>query len=112
MEEIQLENRYYNVQNSWEVWDHVMYDYVTRQENLTLMLNTQAMEAVMDGNSIKKAICFQMSTESKIIINADIFIDCSGDGALAASAGAEYRSGREGKAEFNEKYAPDEPDGW
>ena len=112
VEEIQLENRYYNVQNSWEVWDHVMYDYVTRQENLTLMLNTQAMEAVMDGNSIKKAICFQMSTESKIIINADIFIDCSGDGALAASAGAEYRSGREGKAEFNEKYAPDEPDGW
>lgn len=112
VEEIQLENRYYNVQNSWEVWDHVMYDYVTRQENLTLMLNTQAMEAVMNGNSIKKAICFQMSTESKIIINADIFIDCSGDGALAASAGAEYRSGREGKAEFNEKYAPDEPDGW
>ena len=112
VEEIQLENRYYNVQNSWEVWDHVMYDYVTRQENLTLMLNTQAMEAVMDGNSIKKAICFQFSTESKIIISADVFIDCSGDGALAASAGAEYRTGREGKAEFNEKYAPDEPDGW
>ena len=77
-----------------------------------LMLNTQAMEAVMDGNSIKKAICFQFSTESKIIISADVFIDCSGDGALAASAGAEYRTGREGKAEFNEKYAPDEPDGW
>lgn len=31
---------------------------------------------------------------------------------MAASAGAEYRYGREGKAEFGEKYAPDAPDGW
>ena len=112
VEEIQLENKFYNVQNSWEVWDHVLYDYVTRQENLTLLLNTQAISSEVEGNVIKKAICYQFSTESKIIVNADVFVDCSGDGALAVSAGAEFRSGREGKAEFNEKYAPDEPDGW
>ncbi len=112
VDELQLENRYYNQEMSWSVWDHVIYDFVTREPNITLMLNTHAQEAVMDGNKIKKAICFQQSTESKITIEADIFIDASGDGQLAVSAGAEFRTGREGKAEFNEKYAPDEPDGW
>ena len=57
-------------------------------------------------------MCWQATTEKMFTINAPIFIDCSGDGLLAATAGAEYRTGREGKAEFNEKYAPDEPDGW
>ncbi len=112
VDELQLENRYYNETMCWTVWDHVIYDFVTREPNITLLLNTHAQEAVMQGNKIKKAICFQQSTESKITISAEVFVDCSGDGQLAVSAGADFRTGREGKAEFNEKYAPDEPDGW
>ncbi|MFI3332590.1 MAG: FAD-dependent oxidoreductase [Rikenellaceae bacterium] len=112
VDELQLENRYYNETMSWSVWDHVIYDFVTREPNITLMLNTHAQKAEMKGNKIRKAICYQQSTESKITIEADVFIDCSGDGQLAVSAGAEYRTGREGKAEFGEKYAPDAPDGW
>lgn len=112
VEELQLENRYYNEQMSWEVWDHILYDYVTREKNITLLLNTHAQRAEMSGNKIQRAICYQQSTESTIIIEAEIFIDSSGDGQLAVSAGAKYRSGREGKAEFGEKYAPDQPDGW
>ena len=49
---------------------------------------------------------------TEYFINAGQFIDCSGDGLLAATAGAEYRTGREGKAEFDETFAPDQPDGW
>lgn len=112
IEEILLHNRFENEQESFPVFDHVMYDFVVREPNLTLMLNTQAVEAVMDGNNIKSAMCWQATTEKMFTINAPIFIDCSGDGLLAATAGAEYRTGREGKAEFNETYAPDEPDGW
>jgi len=112
VEEIQLENRYYNPQESWEVWDHVLYDFVTREPNLTLILNAHAIEAVTKGNKIETAICFQQSTDSNIHISADIFIDCSGDGTLAASAGAEFRTGREGRDEFDESYAPAKPDGW
>ncbi|MBC3759186.1 FAD-dependent oxidoreductase [Hyunsoonleella sp. SJ7] len=112
IEEILLHNRFENAQESFPVFDHVMYDFVVREPNLTLMLNTQAVEAVMDGNTIKSAMCWQATTEKMFTINAPIFIDCSGDGLLAATAGAEYRTGREGKAEFNETYAPDEPDGW
>ncbi|WP_452228501.1 MULTISPECIES: FAD-dependent oxidoreductase [unclassified Lacinutrix] len=112
IEEILLHNRFENEQEAFPVFDHVLYDFVFREPNLTLMLNTQAIEAVMDGDKIKSALCWQSTTEKMYTINAPIFIDCSGDGLLAATSGAEYRTGREGKAEFNEKYAPDKPDGW
>ncbi|WP_372775234.1 FAD-dependent oxidoreductase [Mangrovibacterium sp.] len=112
IEEILLHNRFNNKQESFPVWDHVLYDFVIREPNLTLMLNTQAVEAVMDGTKIKAAICWQATTEMEYTLEAKQFIDCSGDGLLAATAGAEYRTGREGKAEFNEQYAPDQPDGW
>ena len=112
IEELLLHNRFENEQESYPVFDHVLYDFVVREPNLTLMLNTQAIEAIMEGNKIKSALCWQGTTEAMYTINAPIFIDCSGDGLLAATAGAEYRTGMEGKAEFNETYAPDEPDGW
>lgn len=112
VEEIQIENRYYNPQDSWEVWDHVLYDFVTREPNLTLVLNAHAMDAVTKGNKIEKVICFQQSTDSKLEIEADIFVDCSGDGTMAASAGADFRTGREGRDEFNESFAPIKADGW
>jgi hypothetical protein len=112
VEEILIENWHYNPQESYPVWDHVLYDYVTRQPNLTLMLNTQATEAVMDGSKIKAAVCWQYTSETEFVINAKQFVDCSGDGLLAATAGAEYRTGREGRDEFGESFAPEKADGW
>ncbi|OHX63875.1 FAD-dependent oxidoreductase [Flammeovirga pacifica] len=112
IEEILLHNRFLNPQESWSFWDHVLYDFVEREPNLEVILNTQAIHAVMDGSSIKTAICWQNSTESELHISAAQFIDCSGDGLLAAKAGAEYRTGREASHEFNEKFAPKEADGW
>ncbi|GAA3617399.1 FAD-dependent oxidoreductase [Flavivirga amylovorans] len=112
VEEILLENRFQNPQQSWHVWDHVIYDYVASTPNLKVMLNTQALQANMKGGKIESVDCLQYNTETTFKIYAQQFIDCSGDGLMAATAGALYRTGREGKAEFNEKYAPDEPDGW
>ncbi|NIJ44862.1 hypothetical protein FHR24_001301 [Wenyingzhuangia heitensis] len=112
VEEILLHNRFNNPQNSWNVWDHMVYDYVTQEPNLTVMMNTQAIEAKTKGDKIKSVKCWQITSETEYTIYAKQFIDCSGDGLMAATAGALYRSGREGKAEFNEKYAPDEPDNW
>ncbi|MFR9598338.1 MAG: FAD-dependent oxidoreductase [Rikenellaceae bacterium] len=111
-EEILIENIKYNPQESYAVWDHVLYDYVTREENITLMLNTSAIKATCKRNRIESVICWQLTTETEVTIKADVFVDCTGDGVVGASAGAQYRTGREGKAEFGEKYAPDEPDGW
>lgn len=112
IEEILIENWHYNPQESYHVWDHVLYNFVNRQPNLTLMLNTQATDVVMDGSKIKKALCWQLTSETAFTIEGKIFCDCSGDGLMAAMAGAEYRTGREGKEEFGESFAPDKPDDW
>ncbi|SDW30452.1 FAD dependent oxidoreductase [Lutibacter oricola] len=112
VEELLIENWHYNPQESYPVWDHVLYNYVVREKNLTLLLNTSAISVEMNDDKIKSVVCRQLTTETDFTINAAMFCDCSGDGFMAASAGAEFRMGREGKAEFNEKYAPDEPDGW
>lgn len=112
IEEMLLLNRFCNEQEAYTVFDHVLYEYVMREPNLTLMLNTQAIEAVMSGSKIKSALCWQSTTEMLYTLNAPIFIDCSGDGLLAATAGAEYRTGREAASEFNETFAPEKADGW
>ena len=112
IEEILLHNRFQNPQESFTVWDHVLYDFVTREPNLELLLNTSAMKAEMSKGKIVAAHCWQMTTELEYTIEANLFIDCSGDGLLGATAGALYRTGREASSEFNEKYAPKEADGW
>ena len=112
IEEILIENWHYNPQESYPVWDHVLYDYVTRQKNLELMLNISAKDATMNGDKIKSITAWQSTTETEYTIMANTFIDCSGDGLVALKAGAEYRMGREGKEEFDESFAPEKPDGW
>ncbi len=113
IEEILLHNRFHNPQDAYPVWDHILYDFVTREENLDLKLNTSAIRAVLsDDGKIEAVYCWQMTTETEFTIKADLFIDCSGDGLLGATAGALYRTGREASSEFKEKYAPKKADGW
>lgn len=112
VEEILLHNRFCNEQGSFTVWDHTLYDFVMREPNIKLLLDTQALRANMDGDRIASATCWQGPTETVITLYAKQFVDCSGDGLLAATAGAEYRTGREARAEFNEKFAPEKADGW
>lgn len=112
VEELQLENCYYNPQESWSMWDHVLYNYVMRQPNLTLKLNTPAIETIMDGDRISSILCRELVTSSDLKIDAKLFIDCTGDGIIAAGAGATYRTGRESRDEFDESYAPPTADGW
>ncbi|NLR93431.1 FAD-dependent oxidoreductase [Flammeovirga agarivorans] len=112
VEELLIENWHYNPQESYPVWDHVVYDFVTREKNLDVMLNTQALDTSTKNNKISDILCWQSTTETYYTIEGKMFCDCSGDGLMAAQSGAEYRTGREGKSEFNESFAPDNADGW
>lgn len=82
IEEILLLNRFRNPQESYPVWDHVLYESVTREPGLELMLNTQAVEAIMSDSQIAAARCWQLTTETEVAVSAKLFIDCSGDGLL------------------------------
>jgi len=110
LEEILLDNRRINSENSFSILDTVMWEKVRFQEGLDLYLNTHMTTAVVDNNMLKKVIAEQLTTEKVFEFEAEIFMDTTGDGTLAALAGAEYMTGREGKDVFNEQYAPDSGD--
>ena len=93
------------------MWDWVLWDWVGREPNITLYLNTRALKAVMASSSeIAGVLVTQISTEHTLRLDGRILIDCSGDGQIAADAGAEYRFGRESRYEFGESRARDEAD--
>ena len=110
VEEIALRNRYFNPQNSFCVSDTVYWEIAKAEENLTLMLNTTMIDVQMDGKKIQKIYATQLPTEKKFAIEADIFVDATGDGTLAYFAGAEFMVGREAKETFGEPNAQDTAD--
>ncbi len=110
LEEIQLENQYRNPMGNYSVWDSVLYGKIFFQPRLTPYLNTSVMDAEMDGNKIVSIKAWQLTSQTWITIRAKTFIDCSGDGILAALTGAEFRTGREARAEFNEDIEPHQAD--
>jgi len=118
IEELRIEDRHrnhakviYGEINS--IWDTILWEWVTREKNIDLYLNTVAEEAATrDLKIIEAIIAQQISSERRFQLKADIFIDASGDGAIAYSAGAEFRIGRESQNKFKEKRAPEIADKW
>jgi hypothetical protein len=93
------------------IWDLVLYDAVVKEPHLELFLNTPILDARTDsGGRIAAAIGRQLGSERELALEARFFVDASGDGLLAAKAGAPFRIGREGRAEFSESLAPQNPD--
>lgn len=110
LEEILLENRIQNPHNSFSILDTVMWEKAHFQDGLALYLNTHMISSEVENNEIKAITAQQLTTETEFRLEADIFIDATGDGTLAELSGAEYMSGREGKNVFGEQYAPDQSD--
>lgn len=113
--ELFLEDRARNHRPHWQgfinsIWDLVLYEGVKRENNLTLFLNTSMRKAVTKRKRITGITCIQLGSENAFTLEGRIFIDASGDGALGAAAGADYRMGREAKNEFDEPFAPDHAD--
>ncbi|MBE5869140.1 MAG: FAD-dependent oxidoreductase [Lachnospiraceae bacterium] len=110
MEEIALENLYRNPTKSYPIWDTVLYDFVRREKNITLLLNCTCMDAEVEKGEyaygrdtrIKSVTGYQMTTQCFYDVEALFYCDSSGDSILAPLCGAEFRIGREAKAEFGE----------
>ncbi len=117
LSELLIEERAVNheaiFENGWtnSVWDMVIYDLVQRTEGLTLHLNTAVLGVVAEGRELKSVECRIGNAEVDLSLSAKVFIDCTGDGLVAAEAGCEWRMGSESKAEFNEPHAPSEANG-
>ena len=110
LEEILLEHKHRNPENSFAVFDAILWEKAAFQENLTLHLNSRVTDVFTEQQHIQSVKAVQMTTEKTFLVSAKIFVDATGDGFVAAMSGAETRTGREGKEVYGEYYAPDETD--
>lgn len=107
--ELMLSNKRVNDSYNFSIWDAVLFQAAKNEKNLTLLLNTTMHAATCQDGEITCIECYQMSTEKRLLIHGKIFADCTGNGTLGAFVGVKSRTGSEGKAEFNEPHAPEQP---
>ncbi len=111
IDELLVENTYRNPEGNPIIFDTVLLEKVLEEPNITLRLNTVAIEievgkSAPDTIDYVNAFCSQNSTMHKI--RAPLFCDASGDGVMGFLAGAAFRMGAEAEEEFGEKFAPDD----
>ncbi len=92
-------------------WDLVLYEWVIREPNITLFLDTHMHRVQMKNSSrIESVYCIQLGTEKSYQLSANLFVDATGTGILGRRAGADLRFGREAKDQYGEALAPDQAD--
>jgi len=80
------------------------------QAGVELYLKTVVTGVSVQQGRIEKLHAFDMLAHKAIELSADLVVDATGDGAVGLPAGAEYRMGREARAEFDESFAPEKGD--
>ncbi|WP_307802510.1 FAD-dependent oxidoreductase [Cellulomonas fengjieae] len=117
-------------ENGWtnSVFDQVLYDWCQREPNLTLHLNTTVLAVRMEGGGqaevephtergyylreacapsrrIEALVARTLSAEVDLVLEAPLFVDCTGDAVVADRAGCEWRMGSESRDEHDEPHA-------
>ena len=110
IEEFRLDDAVNNPQGSWELWDLLLYDKVKSEPNITLLLDSVLYAAETKDGLIQQALVRCDKTEHLYRVQAQLYLDCTGDSRLALEASAEMRVGREAQGEFGESLAFTAPD--
>jgi len=110
LEELMLTEAAVNQQTCYEVFDYVLYDKVFSEKNITLLLDTMLFDVLTEGTKVTQIKAYCSQTEELYEISAKCFADCTGDGTLAAIAGAEFMRGREAKSTWDESLGQDVAD--
>lgn len=80
--------------------------FAAAEKNLTVFYNTHVNEVEMkDSTTIAAVIGCNTETGVRTRFTAPLFSDCTGDACLGVLSGAEYRVGRESKAQTGERSA-------
>lgn len=103
VEELALENYYYNPTKNYHIWSAILHNKVHAEKNITPLLNCTCYDAEKEGTTIKKIVAYQMTTQTQYEITAKWFADCSGDSILAPLVDAAFMWGRESKTQYNEE---------
>ena len=107
IDEIVVENLYRNPEGNPVIFDTVLLDWVLRESNITLLLNTAVYAVDMrDKDCIASVTAFNAQNSTCYQISAPLFCDASGDGIVGDLAQAVFRMGAEPMEEFGERFAP------
>ncbi|MFH1923786.1 MAG: FAD-dependent oxidoreductase, partial [Planctomycetota bacterium] len=80
------------------------------EENLKLYVAWHAFRVQKQNRRIISIDAKNTLTNREVRFRAPLFVDCTGDGWIGYWAGAEFRMGREARAEFDESLAPEQAD--
>ena len=108
--ELEERNIYANPTLVPALFDATLYGMLRENPNVTLLLNCSCADAMAENGHVISVTGWQTTTYTWYTVKADYFADCSGDSILAPLIGAQYRHGREAKAEYGETLTPDVAD--
>jgi len=92
-------------------WDDAhKREIVEAEKHIRLFLEQRVTEVERHGNRITAVVAQHVRTGQRKRFSAPVFADCTGDGNLGFLAGADWRMGRESRAETGESKAPQESD--
>ena len=84
---------------------------VEDEKTLSLHLCSRMFAAEVSGGRIAAVKALDWRRNRVLRFRAPLFCDATGDGWLGYYAGADWRMGREARAEYDESFAPERPDG-
>ena len=99
-----------NAQPAERYEDQRKLDVVAAEKNIQLFLNTRVVGAKKNGDRIVSVTGQDVVTGVRTTFEAPLFADCTGDACVGTLAGADFRMGRESKAETGEEMAPKKAD--
>ena len=99
-----------NAQPAYFYDDEKKLQRVLAEKNIHLFLNMHVNEVETNGSRIAAVIAQNTRTGERLRFPAQTFADCTGDGTVGFLAGADFRMGREARAETGEMLAPETAD--
>ena len=105
--ELKLRNLYANPEGNPVFWDETLLDGIYREKGIRLLENTQMVGVEMDEDRVTAIEAVQLGTEKHFRIQAEVYVDATGDGSLGQLAGIPFIQGREAASEYGEKLAPE-----
>lgn len=104
------EKRIHNAGPASNYEDERKLNAVLAEPGISLFLGKHVTGVKTRRGRIRSVTARDIFTGEDIRLSGRLFADCSGDGTLGFLSGADYREGRESRAETGEKLAPEQAD--
>lgn len=104
--ELKLANQYKNPEGNPILWDEILLDAVYQEHAISLFLNTLVVDVAHQDGHIQSLTALEINSERRFQFRSPVYVDATGDGFIAASAGLSYVIGKECNGTYGEEHAP------